>query len=63
MPMATEDERVGRPISTTREPVGPKNAASKGGTGDQALMDAVAIVVIAWVVLFMLGFSLRKHNV
>lgn len=63
MPMATEDERVGRPIQTTREPVGPKNAASKGSTGDQALMDAVMIVVAAWVLLFFLGLSLRKHNV
>jgi len=63
MPMATEDDRVGRSIQTTREPVGPKNAGSKGSAGDQALMDAVSIVLIAWVVLFLIGFSLRRHNV
>lgn len=63
MPMATEETRVGNPIVTSREPVGPKNAASKGGTGDQALMDAVALVIGAWVILFLLGFSLRKHNI
>lgn len=63
MPMATEESRVGNPILTTREPVGPKNAATKGGTGDQALMDAVWIVLACWVILFMLGFSLRKHNI
>jgi hypothetical protein len=63
MPMATEDPRVGRPIQTTREPVGPRNAGSKGSLGDTALMDAVAIVIIAWVVLFLLTFSLRRHNV
>jgi len=61
--MATEDDRVGRSIQTTREPVGPKNAGSKGSAGDQALMDAVSIVLIAWVVLFLIGFSLRRHNV
>lgn len=63
MPLATEDERMGRPIVTTREPVGPKNAGSKGSVGDTALMDAVAIVLAAWVLLFLLSFSLRKHNI
>lgn len=63
MPMATEDARVGRTITTTREPVGPKNAASKGGVGDTALMDAIAIVIGAWLILFLLVFSLRRHNI
>lgn len=63
MPMATEDERQGRPALFTREPVGPKNAASKGGTGDQALMDAIAIVVAAWLLLFLVSFSLRSHSI
>lgn len=63
MPVAHEDEMVGRRIVTTREPVGPKNAGSKGSPGDVALMDAVAIVLIAWVILFLLGFSLRRHNI
>jgi hypothetical protein len=62
MPFGIEDERQGRPIQTTREPVGPKNAGSKGSAGDVALMDAVTIVVLAWVVLFLLWFSLRRHN-
>lgn len=60
--MVSEDSRVGRPINMTREPVGPKNAASKGSVGDQALMDAVWIVLAAWLFLFFLGFSLRAHN-
>jgi hypothetical protein len=63
MPVATESERIGRPITTTREPVGPKNAGSKGSPGDQALMDAVTIVLIAWLILALLGFSLRRHNI
>jgi hypothetical protein len=61
MPMATEEDRQGRAIVSTREPVGPKNAGSKGSPGDVALMDAIAICVAAWVVLFLLGFSLRRH--
>jgi len=63
MPVATEDERVGRSIVTTREPVGPKSAGSKGSVGDTALMDAVAIVLVAWVLLFLLTYSLRHHNI
>lgn len=63
MPVASEDDRVGRPIVTTREPVGPKNAGSKGSVGDTALMDAVGIVLAAWVILFLLSFSLRHHNI
>lgn len=63
MPFASENDRQGTPIVTSREPVGPKNAGSKGSPGDVALMDAVAIVAICWVVLALLMFSLRRHNV
>lgn len=63
MPMATESERVGDPIITTREPKGPKRSGDKGTVGDVALMDALLIVGIAWAVLFLLAFSLRRHNV
>lgn len=61
--MATEANFTTRPIVTSREPMGPKNASSKGGVGDQALMDALAIVIGAWVVLFLISFSLRGHSV
>lgn len=63
MPMATEDARTSRPIQMTREPVGPKTSGSKGSVGDTALMDAIAIVIGAWILLFLLAFSLRHHNV
>lgn len=63
MPVMTEDARVGRPIQTTREPVGPKTPGSKGTVGDVALMDAVAIVIGAWLLLFLLAFTLRRHNI
>lgn len=63
MPIRNEEDRQSQPINMTREPVGPKNAASKGSVGDVALMDALIIVGVAWAILFMLTFSLRRHNV
>lgn len=62
MPMGTEDARVGSPIQMTREPVGPKRAGGKGSIGDQALMDAVLMVIGAWAVVVALAVSLRSHN-
>lgn len=61
--MGIEESRVGEPIKTTREPVGPKRAGAKGSMGDQALMDAVLIVGAAWVLLLFLAVSLHRHNV
>jgi hypothetical protein len=61
--MVTESERMGVPIVTTREPVGPKTAGDKGTPGDMAVMDAVMIVGAAWLILFFLAFSLRRHNI
>jgi hypothetical protein len=61
--MISEPERMGQPIVTTREPVGPKTAGDKGSPGDVALMDAVMIVGAAWLLLFLLAFSLRRHNI
>ena len=61
--MATET-LTGRPdLVTSRTPVGPAVPGSKGSTGDKALMDAVVIVAIAWIILFLLTFSLRSHNI
>lgn len=58
------EEPTGRPnLVTSREPVGPKVAGSKGSPGDQALMDAVLVVALAWAVLFALVFSLRRYNI
>ncbi len=63
MPFATEDDRMGKGITTSREPVGPKNAGSKGSVGDVAVMDAIALVIAAWLILFLLAYSLRHHNI
>ncbi len=53
--LVSEDARMGNPIVTTREPVGPKTAGDKGTPGDMAVMDAVMIVGAAWLVLFFLA--------
>lgn len=63
MPIRNEEDRQSQPINMTREPVGPKNAASKGSVGDVALMDSLIIVGVAWLVVFFFAFSLRRHNV
>lgn len=63
MPMGIEDDRIGQPLKTSREPVGPKRAGDKGTVGDRALMDAVCIVVAAWLIVLGIGFSLRNHNI
>ncbi len=63
MPLATEEERVGNPLKTTREPKGPKRSGDRGTVGDQALMDALIIVLVAWAIIFFLAFSLRRHNI
>lgn len=60
--MMSESERVGGDLKVSREPVGPKRAGDKGSVGDVALMDAIAIVVAAWLILFLLAFTLRNHN-
>lgn len=62
MPILNEDDRQGRSIVTTREPAGPKNAASKGSVGDVALMDALGVVIGAWLIVLFITFSLRRHN-
>lgn len=63
MPMGSEPERVGTPIVTTREPVGPVRAGEKGSVGDQALMDGIVIILMCWLLLFILVGTLRGHNI
>lgn len=64
--MAIENEMpTGRPnLTVSREPVGSnKSSMATKSIGDQALMDAVVIVAIAWLILFSFSFSLRHHNI
>jgi hypothetical protein len=63
MPMGTEPEQVNNVLTMSREPKGPKRAGDPGSVGDQALMDALIIVALAWALLFLLTFTLRRHNI
>jgi hypothetical protein len=60
--MKTEDQTPPT-LVTSREPKGPTRAGAPGSAGDQALMDAVCLIIGAWVVLFLLGVSLRGFNI
>lgn len=62
MPMFKEPEGA-PPLVTSNEPKGPKRAGEKGSMGDQALIDACVVIVMAWVLLFVLYGSLRAHNI
>jgi uncharacterized protein (DUF2236 family) len=62
MPMMTEDERVGNPLIVSREPKGPAKSTGPGSAGDQAFKDAVTVLAIAWLLVFLLYFSVRNHN-
>ena len=59
----TEVEDKQSPLTLAREPKRPKRAGDPGSIGDQALKDAVLVIAIGWALLFLLAFSLRKHNV
>jgi hypothetical protein len=59
----TEIADKSSPLTLTREPKAPKRAGDPGSLGDQALKDAVIIILACWVLLFLLAFSLRKYNV
>jgi hypothetical protein len=63
MALAQEAPKSGPVLTTSREPVGPRVAGAKGSAGDVALMDGVIIVGIAWLILVLLSFSLRAHNI
>lgn len=57
----TAEEHAKPTLVTSRTPVGPNNA-STNTPGDTALRDALMVVVAAWLVLFILYWTLRNHN-
>lgn len=61
--MQTEAESKTSPLTLTREPKAPKRSGDPGSLGDQALKDAITVILVGWALLFLLAFSLRKHNV
>jgi hypothetical protein len=66
MPTATEDEKVmhlvGSPDNPAREPR-KRPSTGKGSIGDVAFRDAVILVIVAWIVVLFLMYSLKSHNV
>lgn len=60
--MGIMEESVKEPpnLATSNEPTVAKSPAKN--LGDQALRDAIILVVVAWLVLFFLVWSLRGHN-
>lgn len=63
---ATEPDNVvnlkGTSANPARDPKIIAKAGNKGSVGDKALMDAVVVVAVAWVLLVLLAYSLRHHN-
>lgn len=62
MPLVKENGSGSPVLVTSREPQG-TSADAKKSVGDQALMDAIVLILVAWGVLFALLFSLRAHNI
>lgn len=60
--MRTEPEGA-PPLATSREPKGPTRAGDPGTMGDQALKDAIVLILAAVVLLLALGWSLRGFNI
>lgn len=54
---------VGTAGNPARDPSRKRPETGKGSIGDQAFMDAVIVIAVAWLILFALAFSLRSHNV
>lgn len=64
MPEVLSDtDQLSHTLVTSREPVGPVNAGDPGSRGDQALKDAIGVIVAGWILLFLLAWSVRRHNV
>ena len=64
--MAIKEESPKGPpnLATSNEPVAPKSKGGKPSSiGDIAVMDAVILIGAAWLVLFLLAWSLRAHNI
>lgn len=66
--MAQDYEKGGTPLTgmpgnPARDPKRKTPKSGPGSMGDTAFKDALLIVILAWVVVILLAFSLRHHNV
>jgi hypothetical protein len=64
MPIGDDDSRSEAPLlNTSREPKRRAAAGEPGNIGQTALMDALILVGVAWLLVFFFAFSLRHHNI
>lgn len=61
-PQDQRTELKGMPLNLGRDPKS-RQTMEKGTIGAYAFQDALMIVIIAWVLLLLLYYSLRHHNV
>lgn len=66
MPMQREDEKVanlaGSPQNPSRDPKRRRPLQGSGSMGDQAFIDAMCILGGCLLIVLLIGFSLRNHN-
>lgn len=62
MPMAKDAGATPPTLVTSREPTTQVKGSDKTA-GTQAFNDAVLIIAVAWLIIFALAFTLRKHNI
>jgi len=63
MASLTTEDSTKPSLVTHNEPRGPQTATGPGSVGQVAVMDAVLIIGIAWILLALLWFSLRRYTV
>lgn len=68
MPMQTDSDTqnaaviLGTPANPARDPSAAKDKGPKD-IGAQALNDGLFVIVVCWLFLFWLAYSLRHHNI
>ena len=64
MPISKDTARAFAPaLVTSREPKERAAPGEPGSLGQVTLSDALIIVGVAWVLIFLLALSLRSHNI
>lgn len=64
MSIANDDSRAqAPPLRTSRDPKQRAAPGEAGSLGQQAFMDSLILIGVAWLVLIFLAGSLRHHNI
>ncbi len=61
--MKPDDGSPSPNLVTSRTPVGPTVAGSSKSIGGLAFNDSVILIIVCWAIVFLLVFSLRRHNI